>query len=204
MRRLTDEQLVQLCLDGKQEAFAVLVERYQNQIFSLAYRLGGDYDESRDMAQEAFIKVYQELGSFDTSRKFFPWFYRVAHNCCINSLNKRKNQVVSFDDLYEQADIPQSHESNPEMALEKNEELALLRKCLAELPEQFRIPLLMKYIEGLSYKEISERLEIPVSTIETRLFRGRNLLQEKLSPSLGKVKNKKNPKGKNKISKADA
>ncbi len=183
MKRLTDEELVARVLSGEQEAFSLIVERYQNQIFSLAFRLGGDYDEARDMAQDAFLRIYQELRSFDPSRRFFPWMYRVAHNTCINALHKKPKPMADIDEI---ADFTPAEEGlgSPEHNFEQKEQARLLREALAELPDQFREPIFLKYMEGLSYKEIAERLDLPVSTIETRLYRGRQMLQKLLQKSL--------------------
>jgi RNA polymerase sigma-70 factor (ECF subfamily) len=185
MKLLTDEQLAELCREGNKEAFSVLVERYQNQIFSLAFRLGGDYDEAKDMAQEAFIRVFQNINAFNQGSRFFPWFYRVAHNSCINSLNKRGRRHISTENLFTEEMDATPTAINPEYELEKKEDAALIGKCLRELPPQFRIPLMLKYIEGLSYKEMAEKLDLPVSTIETRLFRGRKMLEKKISALWG-------------------
>ncbi len=178
MQRLSDEQLVIRCLGGEQAAFEVLVERYQRQIFSLAYRLHGDYDEAKDLAQEAFIRIYQELPNFDTERRFFPWMYRVAQNACINSLRKLPKESLTDDgqpeyDKRQLGEDPAQSYVNREYA----QELALL---LQEMPENYRQPILLKYIEGLSYQEISEKLDLSISTIESRLFRGRKFLRKLL------------------------
>lgn len=184
MERLTDEKLVELTLEGQQEAYAILVKRYEKQIFSLAYRLGGDYTESRDLAQEVFLRVYQELRSFDTKRKFFPWFYRVAHNTCINGLKRLPKAALALDEIQDFAETPEQAEFSPELSFEQQETVSALKKAIIQLPEQFRIPILLKYIEGLSYKEISQQMDLPVSTIETRLYRGRQMLQKRLSKVL--------------------
>ena len=184
MERLTDEQLVILCLDGNSDAFAVIVERYQKQIFALAYRLGGDYDEAQDMAQESFIRVHHELHRYDTSRRFFPWMYRVAHNCCVNILQKRPRNLTPIDELSD-IQISTDERSNPGASYEKLERSAAINVAMQQLPEQYRLPLALKYLEGLSYQQISEQLDLPQSTIETRLFRGRVMLRKLLSEYIG-------------------
>jgi len=185
MQHLTDEELVALCLEGDKEAFNLIVERYQKQAFSLAYRLGGDYDEARDMAQEAFIKVYSELSRFDCQRRFFPWFYRIAQNTCINFLNKKGKHLTSVEDIEAFSDTLAA-ENTPETVILKDETSDILRQALLELPEQFREPLILKYLQGYSYREIAQTLDLPESTIETRLYRGRQMLQKKLAPILGR------------------
>lgn len=186
MDHLTDEELVTLCLQGKQEAYGIIVARYQKQVFSLAFSLGKDYDEARDLAQEAFLRIYRELGRFDNSRKFFPWMYRVAHNTCINALHKKPQDIVSLDVMIEQAPIEAPAGTTPEAVYEKEEVSQLVQEAISSLPENYRLPVMLKYLEGLSYQEIALRLDLPVSTIETRLFRGRQMLQKKLAHVLGK------------------
>ena len=180
MERLLDEVLVAKTLEGNKEAFSVLVERYQKQIYSLAYRLCGDYDGARDLAQDSFLKIYESLNRFDPDRKFFSWMYRVAHNVCVNALNKKQQELVPLDNIIDfEPSLPDAR-TQPEVSFEQKERQRLISQALLELPEQFRIPLTLKYIEGFSYKEISERLQLPESTIETRLFRGRKMMQKKL------------------------
>jgi len=178
MERLSDEQLVALTLQGEQAAFNIIVERYQKQIFSLAYRLRNDYDEARDLAQEAFIRVYQQLPGFDQSRKFFPWMYRVAQNTCINVLHSLPKESLNLDEYYERYE-PEAEgiSGDPLAVLQEREKANEFTSMLRSLPEQYRTVILLKYLEGLSYREISERLELPESTVEARLHRGRNYLR---------------------------
>ena len=188
MRRLADSELVKLCLIGQREAYSILIERYQKQVFSLAYRLCGDYDEAQDMTQEVFLHIYGQLSKFDLECKFFPWMYRIAHNKCVNFLvrKSKSNQTTLLDGMAEVMSIKTDQDESPEALFEKKEQEMLLYQALKELPEQFCMPLLLKYIEDLSYNEISEKLGLPVSTIETRLFRGRKLLKKRLAKVLSK------------------
>ena len=147
MQHLSDEQLVVLVLQGQSEAFAILVERYQKQIFALAYRLGGDYDEARDMAQEAFVRIYQELSRFDSSRRFFPWMYRVAHNTCVNILHKRPKETTPLEAVYDLAASDTSDEGSPVARYEQLELGDAINGALQSLPEKYRFPLILKYLE---------------------------------------------------------
>ena len=180
MQQRSDEQLALLALNGDAAAFEILVIRYQKQIFALAYRLGGDYDEAKDMAQEAFFRIYQELTRFDSSRRFFPWMYKVAYNTCVNQLHKRPKVSTPLESIGE-AESAGDPEGDPSAAFVQLEQSEMLQSALKDLPEHYRIPLVLKYLEGMSYQEISEFLDLPVTTIETRLFRGRNMLKEKLA-----------------------
>lgn len=179
MQERSDEQLVALVLQGEDAAFEILVNRYQKQVFALAYRLGGDYDESRDVAQEVFLRIYQELKRFDTSRRFFPWMYRVAHNTCINLLQKRPRETAPLDNVAEARDEALPH--SPDASYEQKETTEMLQAALQALPDSYRQPLVLKYLEGLSYKQISEIMDLPVTTIEARLFRGRGMLKQALA-----------------------
>ena len=182
MERLADEQLVALTLQGEQAAFNILVERYQKQVFSLAYRLHNDYDEARDLAQEAFIRIYQQLPSFDQNRRFFPWMYRVAQNACINVLHAMPKESLNLDEYYERYE-PEAEGlgGDPLAVLQEKEQADEFARLMRELPEQYRTVILLKYLEGLSYREISERLDLPESTVEARLHRGRNYLRNLLN-----------------------
>lgn len=178
---LTDQDLVQKTLDGDKEAFSVLVQRYQRQIYSLTYRLTNDPEDARDLAQEVFIHIYKVLGKYDPDRKFFSWMYKVATNVCYNSLRKgRAEPAVALDKVIEFAPLGGSNVSQPEEYYERQETQFLVRQAVAELPDKYRMPLVLRYLEDLSYKEIAEYMGLPVTTIETRLYRGKALLQKRL------------------------
>lgn len=180
MPERSDEQLVTLVLNGHTESFQILVERYQKQVFSLAYRLCGDYDEAQDLAQESFLRIYQELPRFDLSRRFFPWMYRVAHNACVNQLQRRPRDISPIDENFDLSD-ENDPSARPDQAYDRLEQAGTVREAIASLPENYRLPLVLKYLRNMSYQEIADQLDLPVSTIETRLFRGRNLLKKALA-----------------------
>ncbi len=178
---LTDQELVQKTLDGDKEAFSVLVQRYQRQIYSLTYRLTNDPEDARDLAQEVFIHIYKVLGKYDQGRKFFSWMYKVATNVCYNSLRRgRQEHAVALEKVIEFAPYIGDNTNQPEEYYERRETQALVRQAVAELPDKYRLPLVLRYLEDLSYREIAEFMDLPVTTIETRLYRGKALLQKRL------------------------
>lgn len=178
---LTDQELVQKTLDGDKEAFSVLVQRYQRQIYSLTYRLTNDPEDARDLAQEVFIHIYKVLGKYDQGRKFFSWMYKVATNVCYNSLRRgRQEHAVALEKVIEFAPYMGDNTNQPEEYYERRETQALVRQAVAELPDKYRLPLVLRYLEDLSYREIAEFMDLPVTTIETRLYRGKALLQKRL------------------------
>lgn len=177
----TDQELVQRTLDGDMDSFSVLVERYQKQIFSLTYRLTNDPEEAQDLAQEVFIHIYKVLGKYDQERKFFSWMYKVATNVCYNALRRgKKEQTVALDKVIEIVPLISNSETHPEEYFQRRETQDIVRKAVAELPDKYRLPLVLRYLEDLTYKEIAEYMDLPLTTIETRLYRGKAMLQKKL------------------------
>jgi len=179
--RLPDEMLVKSCLQGDMGSFGELVRRYQKQVYSLAYRLTNDAEEAMDLSQEVFLKIYQVLERYDDSRPFFPWMYKVASNVCYSLLRKRPQESVPLEKVIEFTPLIPKIESQPEDYYESREIQQLVQRAIAELPEKYRVPLVLRFLEDLTYQQIAEVMELPVSTIETRLYRGKALLQKRLS-----------------------
>lgn len=181
MNNLLDEDLARLAQQGNQEAFAELVKRYEKQIFSLAYRLIGDYDEAADLAQEAFLRIYQMLGRYDPEKKFFSWMYRVAQNACLNAMSRRPANVIPVETAEEYfSETGATDTAEPEQDYLNKEIRQNIDRAIDELPDNYRDIIYLRYIEDLSYQQIADALSLPLSTVETRLFRGKKLLQQKL------------------------
>ncbi|GAW93770.1 sigma-70 family RNA polymerase sigma factor [Calderihabitans maritimus] len=182
MDKLTDEALVEYCLQvNREEGFAEIVRRYQRQIFSLAYRLTNNEEEAKDLAQEIFLHLYRSLDKYDRSRKFFPWMYRVATNVCYTFLRRKPPTAIPIDKVIEFTPLIPHLDSQPEDYCEVKEIQRLVQQAIADLPENYRLPLVLRYLEDLSYRQIAEIMEVPITTVETRLYRGKALLQKRLS-----------------------
>lgn len=181
MKVLADEELVQLCLQGDRAAFAEIVNRYQKQIYSLAYRLTNNAEDAQDLTQEVFIKLYQVLDKFDGKRNFFSWMYKVATNVCYTALRRKPQQSVPLEKVIEFAPIIPQSDSQPEDYTERKEIQRLIQEAVAQLPENYRVPIVLRYVEEMSYQQIAEAMGLPLTTIETRLYRGKSLLQRRLS-----------------------
>ncbi|NLC38898.1 MAG: sigma-70 family RNA polymerase sigma factor [Clostridia bacterium] len=184
MEKYSDEVLVQKCLEGDRGAFAEIVRRYQKQIYSLAYRLTNHMEDAQDLAQEIFIKLYQVLDKYDTQKPFFPWMYKVATNVCYTLLRKRPADEVPLEKVIEFGPIVLQSQNQPEERYEAKEMQLLVQQAIAQLPEKYRIPLVLRYLEEFSYRQIAEIMDLPLTTIETRLYRGKALLQKRLDPIL--------------------
>ncbi len=174
----TDEEVVQHVRDGELELFAVLVERYEQKMLRYARRFLIDVEDAKDLVQEVFIKAYMNLKSFDASRSFSPWLYRIAHNSFINAIKKKKSEkIVSLFEFDTLLPHPASRERT-EDATERHEIREQLERCLRELAVKYREPLVLYYFEELEYGEIADILRIPISTVGVRLSRGKAMLKK--------------------------
>jgi RNA polymerase sigma-70 factor (ECF subfamily) len=186
MSAATDELLVYKTIQGNTGAYSLLVERYQHQIYDLAYRMVHHQEDARDISQEIFIKAFRSLDKFRQESKFSTWLYKIATNHCLDFLRKSKREkdhltpknLAESDDPVE---IPSGSWANPEQQLLQQEKLAMLQKALGELPENYRLPLLMQHYRQLSYQDIAEIMDIPIKTVATRIYRAKNMLKECLA-----------------------
>jgi RNA polymerase sigma-70 factor (ECF subfamily) len=170
MTNLDDNGLVQRTLEGDRNAFGVLVERYQAQVFTIAWRMLGVREEAEDVAQSVFLKAYEKLGTFDPRYKFFSWIYRIAHNESVNAI-ERRSRVQGLDEGLE---VAAAGVENPDLP-------QLVEKCLAKLDVGHRSVLVLKYVQDLPYEEIGVILGIPAKTVKSRLFSARAVLRQIMS-----------------------
>ena len=162
--------LVAACLAGDRRAFDQLVDAYQSKLFYAAYRITGSADDAMDAAQGAFVKAYEKLDTFDPSRRFFSWIYRIALNEALNILDRRRNQSELGPDVPGEGD-------DPEQACEADEEGTCIQRALMELCEEQRVVLVLRHFHGLSYHEIGEVVGVSEKTVKSRLFTARQNLR---------------------------
>lgn len=172
-------------LKGDQNAYAEIVELYKDKVFQLCYRMLGNRHEAEDMAQEAFIRAYVNIASFNINLKFSTWLYRIATNLCIDRIRKKKPdyyldaEVAGTDGLTMYSQIP-ANTTSPEDEVESIELQEVIQREITRLPEKYRSVIVLKYIEELSLNEISEILDMPLGTVKTRIHRGREALRHQL------------------------
>lgn len=170
----TDEQeIIRRCLAGERDAYATLVDRYKSMAYTVAYRIIGDGDEAKDLAQEGFIAAYQHLRQFRSGSRFSTWLCSIVVNKCRDHLRTRKD-VVPVDDL---AGFRAPASADPERAAADGEASAALQKALNALPPEYREVLVLKHIEGWDYGEIAVALGISVGALKVRAHRGREMLK---------------------------
>ena len=165
-----DAELVGRCLRGDTEAFRPLVERYQKVLFNVAYRMVHDREDARDLAQGAFVKAYEKLGTYDPAYQFFSWIYRILVNDTLNFL-KRNRLARPLDEA-----LAAAAPGGPEEEMEARERARAVRTALMALPVDSREVLVLRHFAELSYCEMSAALAIPEKTVKSRLYTARQRL----------------------------
>ncbi len=187
--REIDAELVRRAQAGEPDAFRQLFERYHKRVYAVAFGVLKNRQDALDCVQEGFVKVHRHLASFQGSSSFYTWLYRIVMNLAIDQLRRRKTaRPVEFDDARrrdgvepgDEAIVSRLLDENPRKAVIRRELLERVQAALAELPEYHRQVILLREIEGMSYEEMAEALEVPKGTIMSRLFHARRKMQEAL------------------------
>jgi RNA polymerase sigma-70 factor (ECF subfamily) len=184
--RLSDNQLVAAAKAGDEDAFAEIVARYRGQITNFLYRFLNDYEESVDLAQETFVRVYFALDRYHTEYAFSTYIYRIASNLAISELRKRKRRrIMSLTGLFQgdeqDAEFqPEDGAALPDQLLIESERDRIIAKAIAALPEKYRLPIVLRDVEQRSYEEVAAIMGLGLGTTKSRISRGRGLLREKL------------------------
>jgi RNA polymerase sigma-70 factor (ECF subfamily) len=169
----TETKLAIQFQNGDRKAFTMLVARYEKPIFNTAFRMVKNFDDAADITQNAFIKAYEKIDTFNPSYKFFTWLYKITVNETLNLINRR-NRRRDFE--YD----PPAHLPTPEDDLELNEMSLFLQKALDAMSYDQRIVIVLKHLLLLPYSEIAEILDIPEKTVKSRLFSSRHILRKEL------------------------
>ena len=175
---------------GREGAFRELLTRYERPVFSLIYRMVRDRTLAEDLAQEAFIRAFNAIGSYNTSYKFSNWIFKIANNHTIDHLRKRKLDTVSIhgsphatsqDELSQTRLVIESTDEDPYERLEHKELGGQIEDAIGELREEYRTVILLRHVEGYAYDEIAEIMGLPLGTVKTYLHRARNELKDRLA-----------------------
>ena len=191
INKYEDEELVIACQAGSREAMECLVKKHQRSVASLLYQLAPDWPDTSDLAQEVFIRVYRGINSLRNPKTFRSWFNQIVVNLFYDELRRRPRRLptVSIDapiesdngesDLIREIPDPSLKPDENSLAQELDH---LIKKAMAQLPEQFRTAIVLREIKGLSYEEIAEAIGCELGTVKSRIARARGRLQEVLSP----------------------
>lgn len=176
----TDEEIIALVKQGRQEFYNLIIERFREKLFFYIMRFVKNEDETKDVLQNVFIKSLKNIQSFDCERKFSSWIYRISHNEAVNWVTQKSRSFISIDDLEEKGDfILSNNDSDISMENWFNLELKeMMKKAIDDLPENYAEVIKMYYFEEMSYKEIADVLNKPVSSIGTLIRRAKKRLLE--------------------------
>ena len=187
---LDDRELATLAAKGREPAFRELLRRYERPVFSLIYRMVRDRTLAEDLAQEAFIRAFNAIGSYNTSYKFSNWIFKIANNHTIDHLRKRKLDTVSIhgsphattaEEANQTRLVIESRDEDPLELIEHRELGGQIESAIGELREEYRTAILLRHVEGYAYEEIADIMGLPLGTVKTYLHRARNELKSKLA-----------------------
>lgn len=182
-----EDELVARSRDGDIDAFEELVSRYERKIYTIAYRLIGNYDDADDLTQEAFLRAFKSIKNFRGEASFQTWMCRIVTNVCRDEMRKRKrvvfeslDETITLCDGEVQKQIASS-EPGPSELYERKEAQETIQKYINSLSPDFRVALVLRDIQGYSYEEIAQQLQCSLGTVKSRISRARNNLKNKLS-----------------------
>jgi RNA polymerase sigma-70 factor (ECF subfamily) len=180
-----DFDAIRRAIEGESGAYTFLQKKYKKIVLTLIRRMIKDEDDVDDLVQETFIKAFSALSSFQYGYSFSSWIYRIASNNCIDFLRKKRFTMVSISGQYDDSD--EDHEMEirdnsyqPDISLMNDEKKQLLLDAIEKLPENYREIIKMRHEEDMDYKEISDKLDLPLGTVKAHLFRARKILFEEL------------------------
>ena len=176
---IEEHVLVQRALAGDREAFAGLVQAYQGPVYNLAYRMLGSQAEAEEAAQETFVRMYQRLATYDPQQKLSSWVLAIASHYCVDRLRRRRIVSLPLDEV--QVDGLTEPTEAPEPRLLAQEKEREIQSLLAELPEAYRLVLVLRYWQDLSYEEMARTLGTSASAVKAKLHRARELMAQHLS-----------------------
>lgn len=184
---LSDHELIEATKNGDEDAFSEIVSRYRNPLTNYLYRFLYDYEEAVDLAQETFVRVYFALDRYHTEYAFSTYIYRIASNLAISEIRKRKRRkTMSLTGLFQSDEDetreyqPQDEKPLPSDDVMDNEQRLVIEKAITALPDKYKMPVILRDIEGKSYEEVARILDLGLGTTKSRISRARRLLRDKL------------------------
>lgn len=184
---LNEQEIIDRIKKGDKNSFEQLIDMYQKKVYNIAYGILGCKEDAGDATQEAFLKVYRAIDGFNAQANFYTWLYRIASNVCMDMLRKRKRERFVFFGLSyknengdEQDMQIEDTALKPDEQLIKEEQKQVILKAIASLKDDYRIIVVLRDINGLSYDEIAEVLKLSPGTVKSRLNRARSALKDRL------------------------
>lgn len=191
LQSLTDQEVVALARTGKDAAYRELLRRYERPVFSLIYRMVRDRTLAEDLSQDTFVKVLNALDSYRPEYKFSSWVFKIANNVAIDQLRRRELDTLSLDgapDAVTQQEVEATalqatdRTESPLSELESRELGSIIEHAVGKLRPEYRSCILLRHVDGRSYEEIAQIMDLPLGTVKTYIHRARNELREYLDP----------------------
>ncbi len=184
-----DQALVERAVQGDKKAFRQLVERYQRKVYTIAFGVVRNPDTALDVTQDAFVKIHRNLANFKGDSSFYTWVHRIVLNLCIDRKRREARQAeVDYDDAISHGEgftdgptLASTGIDNPAQAAHRKELVEHMDRALATLSEEHKTILLLREVDGLSYEELAETLDVPKGTVMSRLFHARKNFQKSLT-----------------------
>jgi|SRR5574344_138259 RNA polymerase sigma-70 factor, ECF subfamily len=187
----SDEAIVKRVQDGDVNAYNILVIKYQHKVFQIISKFLGNSSDINDVAQEAFIKAYKAINSFRGESSFYTWLYRIVVNAAktfLESNNKHRNHVdvdsEEFQSIDEQGIL--ASRDTPDRIIESQELQQVILNAMKDLPKELSDAITLREVEGMSYEDMSDLLQVPIGTVRSRIFRARQFIEEKMAKFAGK------------------
>jgi RNA polymerase sigma-70 factor (ECF subfamily) len=188
--QVDDKELVAAALKGDESAYGELLERFRRPVFSLVYRMIGDREQAEDLAQESFVKAFNNLDSYNPKYRFSSWLFKIANNHAIDHLRRARLSTVSIHGSPHAADaereeetriVLETHDESPEQEILALELGGEIEDAIRQLRSEYRTAVILRHIENRPYEEIAEIMDVPIGTVKTFLHRARAELREALA-----------------------
>ncbi|HNR69628.1 MAG TPA: sigma-70 family RNA polymerase sigma factor [bacterium] len=186
----SNSNLIHAALNGDQQAYKEIVNRFYGKIFALVLRMVKNRQEAEDLTQETFIKAFNSLATFNSEYAFSTWLYKIAANTCIDHFRKKRlltfplDNPITMQDSEIQREYPDQQEPEPDNRLINKERTTIIEDAISSLPAKYRQVIILRHKRDKSYEEIAEELALPLGTVKVRIFRAREMLKKALRDQL--------------------
>lgn len=184
-----DSAVINRALSGDQDAYSMILDRYRGPLYHMLYKMVHNKEEAEDLVQEAFMKAFRALASFNEEYAFSTWLYKIAANNCIDFLRKKRLQTYSYDKPLEAKDGELRREyadedKETDKPLLDDEKTRMINAAIDELPPKYKLAIELRHRDEMSYEDIAEQLNIPLGTVKARIFRAREMLKRRLKGTI--------------------
>lgn len=180
-----EDELIRQALAGQSQAYGLLVERYQDRLYSAMLHVVGSHDEAEDVVQDSFVQAYVKLNTFQGNSRFFTWLYRIAFNNALTRRRRRRADMSIEQSREVSGGEPVDRHELPDEPLLRNERISMVKAAMQRLTDEHRNILILREMQDMAYEDIAEILEINIGTVRSRLSRARNQLHDYLKEMMG-------------------